>query len=89
MTHRLRRRRRLPAPICQEALQGYGVLTPIFNGQRIIGHGGGIGGGATNWSIYLDTDWVGVILSNYDLQIEPIISKERHAVTDHTAQSSR
>ncbi|MER5620877.1 serine hydrolase domain-containing protein [Streptosporangium sp. NPDC002544] len=66
----------------QEAFQGYGVLTPIFNGQRMIGHGGGIGGGGTNWSIYLDIDWTGIILCNYDLDIEPIIEKERHAVTD-------
>ncbi|GLW06647.1 hypothetical protein Misp01_17770 [Microtetraspora sp. NBRC 13810] len=76
-------------PAGQEAFQGYGVLMPIFNGQRIIGHGGGIGGGATNWSVYLDSDWVGVILSNYDLQLEPIISKERHAVTDRAALRSR
>lgn len=48
----------------------------------MIGHGGGIGGGGTNWSIYLDIDWTGIILCNYDLDIEPIIEKERHAVTD-------
>ncbi len=70
-----------PQPALQEAFQGYGVTAPIFNGQRMIGHGGGIGGGNTNWSVYLDSDWIGIILCNYDLDIQPIITRERHAVT--------
>ncbi|WP_084955260.1 serine hydrolase domain-containing protein [Thermoactinospora rubra] len=67
-------------PAVQEAFQAYGVTAPVVGGQRLIGHGGGIGGGNTNWSIYLDSDWVGVILCNYDLDIQPIIARERQAV---------
>lgn len=44
-------------------------------------HGGGIAGGNTNRSIYLDTEWVAVILANYDLVDFPrIIDQEREAV---------
>jgi len=59
---------------------GYGVIAGIVNGERVVGHGGGIGGGNTNWSIYRERDLVGVILCNYDLDIPPIIARERAAV---------
>ncbi|MFI6498110.1 serine hydrolase domain-containing protein [Nonomuraea typhae] len=72
-----------PDPALQEAFQGYGVTAPVYDGQRLIGHGGGIGGGNTNWSIYLDTDWIGIILCNYDLDIQQIIARERQAITQH------
>ncbi|SPL89683.1 beta-lactamase [[Actinomadura] parvosata subsp. kistnae] len=64
-----------------EAFHAYGPTASIYNDQRYISHGGGIAGGATNWSIYLDLDWVAVILCNYDLQIEPIIAAERTRIT--------
>lgn len=70
-----------PAPAGPEVFSAYGVIAAIHGDQRVIGHGGGIAGGNTNWSIYLDTDWVGVILANYDLHdIESIIQQERRAI---------
>ncbi|SHG89641.1 serine hydrolase domain-containing protein [Streptoalloteichus hindustanus] len=75
-----------PDPAAQESFMAYGVTASVFNNQRLIGHGGGIAGGSTNWTIYLDSDWTGVILSNYDYDsydaLSTIISRERHAVTD-------
>ncbi|MFC6879092.1 MULTISPECIES: serine hydrolase domain-containing protein [Actinomadura] len=73
-------------PSAQQAFQAYGPVAPIFNGQRLITHGGGIAGGSTNWNVYLDTDWTGVILSNYDYDaydaLAPLTSRERHGITD-------
>jgi CubicO group peptidase (beta-lactamase class C family) len=64
-----------------EPFQAYGPIANSFNDQRIAGHGGGIAGGNTNWSIYLNTEWVGVILANYDLHDFPaIIDQEREAI---------
>lgn len=69
-------------PTRPEAFQAYGPNASIYNNQRIITHGGGVAGAQSNWSIYLDTDWVGIILSNYDLTISigSIIDQERRAV---------
>ncbi|TYB50637.1 beta-lactamase family protein [Nonomuraea sp. PA05] len=64
-----------------EAFHAYGPTASTFNDRRYISHGGGIAGGSTNWSIYLDLDWVAVVLCNYDLQIEPIIEQERSRIT--------
>jgi hypothetical protein len=50
-----------------ETFKAYVPIAGTTDNQRLIGHGGGIAGGNTNWSIYLDTEWVGVILANYDL----------------------
>lgn len=50
----------------------------------MIGHGGGVGGGNANWNVYLEHDWVGVVLSNYDLDSKlfmDILGKEREAIT--------
>jgi CubicO group peptidase (beta-lactamase class C family) len=47
----------------------YGAYTmpvSIVGDQWMIGRGGGAGGIGANWTIYPDTGWVGVILSNYD-----------------------
>ncbi|GAA4937705.1 CubicO group peptidase (beta-lactamase class C family) [Nonomuraea thailandensis] len=64
-----------------EAFHAYGPTASIYNDRRYVSHGGGIAGGSTNWSIYLDLDWVAVVLCNYDLQIEPIIEAERSRIT--------
>ncbi|BCB88144.1 serine hydrolase domain-containing protein [Phytohabitans suffuscus] len=64
-----------------EPFQAYGPIAASFNDQRIASHGGGIAGGNTNWSIYLDTEYVGVILANYDLHdIQAVIDQEREAI---------
>ncbi|ONI79513.1 hypothetical protein ALI144C_27365 [Actinosynnema sp. ALI-1.44] len=61
---------------------GYGVTAGLLNFGRVIGHGGGIGGGNTNWSIHLDTDWVGIVLCNYDYaDFQDILRQERLAIT--------
>jgi CubicO group peptidase (beta-lactamase class C family) len=68
-------------PAGSAPFQAYGLVSPIVDGQRVIGHGGGIGGGNANWSIYLDTDWVGVVLCNYDLaNFQDILAAERQAI---------
>lgn len=48
---------------------------------------GGNPGSGANWSIYQDTDRVGVILSNYDgdMPLPEIIQQENQAVTGQPA----
>jgi CubicO group peptidase (beta-lactamase class C family) len=45
---------------------GYGFFDEIFNGQRMLGHGGDFSGINTRFQMYLDPDYTVVILSNYD-----------------------
>ncbi|MEV1245544.1 serine hydrolase domain-containing protein [Nonomuraea sp. NPDC050022] len=63
----------------------YGAYTmpiSIINGQWVIGRGGGAGGIGANWSIYRDTGWVGVILTNCDgVPLLDICLREAAAVT--------
>lgn len=59
-----------------------GVLTIVGGRQWVSGRGGGSGGVGANWNIYLDTDWVGVVLSNYDdLPLLEILEQEQQAIT--------
>ncbi|MBN6039368.1 serine hydrolase [Amycolatopsis sp. 195334CR] len=67
-------------PLRGESFHAYGPVAGLYRKQRVLGHGGGIAGGSTNWSIYLDRDWTGVVLCNYDLDVEAIIAEEREAV---------
>ncbi|MFI7637345.1 serine hydrolase domain-containing protein [Nonomuraea sp. NPDC049400] len=69
-------------PARGEGFHAYGPTSSIYNDQRYISHGGGISGGSTNWSIYLDIDWTAIVLCNYDIDVEAIIAKERKAITD-------
>ncbi|MGA6167639.1 serine hydrolase domain-containing protein [Amycolatopsis magusensis] len=69
-----------PDPLRGEGFHAYGPIAALYRGQRVLGHGGGIAGGSTNWSIYLDRDWTAVILCNYDLDVEAIIAQEREAI---------
>ncbi|MER7356531.1 hypothetical protein [Nonomuraea dietziae] len=71
-------------PARREAFQAYGLNSTILGDFRVIGHGGGVGGGNANWNVYLEHDWVGVVLSNYDLDSKlfmDILGKEREAIT--------
>ncbi|MFI6533071.1 serine hydrolase domain-containing protein [Nonomuraea sp. NPDC050547] len=71
----------VPDPRRGESFHAYGPIAPIFNNQRLITHGGGIAGGSTNWSVYLDTEWTAVVLCNYDLRdLQQIIEQEREAI---------
>lgn len=67
---------------------GYGVMASLQNGQWLAGHGGGFyAGGNTVWTIYRDTGWTGVVLSNYRRrvdQVPTIMATERRLVTENT-----
>ncbi|SHN39436.1 CubicO group peptidase, beta-lactamase class C family [Cryptosporangium aurantiacum] len=59
----------------------YGAPAPVWNGHLLFGHGGGAAGESTNWTVYRDLDWVGIILCNYDqIDIETVINKERNLI---------
>jgi hypothetical protein len=52
----------------------------------VIGRAGANPGSGASWNIYPDTDWVGVILSNYDeLPLQEIVQQENQAVTGQRA----
>jgi CubicO group peptidase (beta-lactamase class C family) len=60
----------------------YTMPVSITNGQWMIGRGGAAGGVGANWSIYPDTGWVGVVLSNDDnTPLLDILLKEAEAIT--------
>ena len=60
----------------------YTMPISIVNGQWVIGRGGGAGGIGANWSIYPDTGWVGVILTNCDgVPLLDVCLREVAAVT--------
>ena len=63
----------------------YGAPAPIANNHRLFTHGGGAAGESTNWTIYRDLDWCGVILSNYDqVDLAAIIDRERNPIVGLT-----
>ncbi|MFI6499453.1 serine hydrolase domain-containing protein [Nonomuraea typhae] len=73
-----------PGTARREAFQAYGLNSTIMGDFRVIGHGGGVGGGNANWNVYLGHGWTGVVLSNYDLEAKllmEILGKEREAIT--------
>jgi CubicO group peptidase (beta-lactamase class C family) len=76
-----------PPPEHPEGFSTYGPIATIMKGQRVIGRAGGNSGSGANWTIYPDTDWVGVILSNYDgdMPLQEIIQQENQAVTGQPA----
>jgi CubicO group peptidase (beta-lactamase class C family) len=60
----------------------YGPSAEIAGGQWAIQRAGGNPGVGANWSIYPDTDWVGVILANSDeAPLPQMIGREMQAVT--------
>ncbi|KPM53715.1 beta-lactamase [Frankia sp. R43] len=70
-----------PAP-AHPSFMAYSIAAKIINGQWVIGHGGGNGGSVANWHIYPDTDWVGVILGNYDgVPMQELVDREMQAIT--------
>lgn len=69
-----------PADPKTTTFAGYGPVATISHDQRLVGHGGGIAGGNTNWTIYRDGGWIGVILCNYDLDIGAVIAEERKSI---------
>jgi CubicO group peptidase (beta-lactamase class C family) len=72
---------KLPGPE-PTSFEAYTMPVGIINGQWVIGRGGATGGSVANWTIYPDTGWVGVVLSNYDnVPIQEICQREMEAVT--------
>ncbi|WP_433717833.1 serine hydrolase domain-containing protein [Actinoplanes sp. CA-051413] len=72
---------KLPGPD-PTSFHGYTMPISISNGQWVIGRGGADAGIGANWSIYPDTGWVGVVLSNDDnLPIQDLLLRQEAAIT--------
>ncbi len=63
--------------------QCYGPVTLLVNNQWVTGHGGGAPGTSTDFQMYPDSEWVTVILSNYDYDggPPPVVMKARDMIT--------
>ncbi|MFF4236180.1 serine hydrolase domain-containing protein [Actinomadura geliboluensis] len=60
----------------------YGPTAHIVEGQWKLGRGGPHPGSSTYYSIYPDSGWVGVILSNYDdIPLQEITGRQTQAIT--------
>lgn len=60
------------------SFMAYGATAPIVNNHPLLTHGGGAAGESTNWTIYRDLGWCGVILRYYDqIDLAAIIAEER------------
>jgi CubicO group peptidase (beta-lactamase class C family) len=72
-----------PAAVPPVGFQCYGPMTVLVNNQWVTGHGGGNRGTSTDFQMYPDSDWVTVILSNYDYDggPSPVVKKARDVVT--------
>ena len=72
---------KLPGPAAT-SFDGYTMPVSIVNGQWVFGRGGGNGGIGADWSIYPDTGWVGVVLSNCDgVPLLDVLLREAGAIT--------
>lgn len=65
------------------AFQCYGPVTLLVNDQWVTGHGGGAPGTSTDFQLYPGSEWVTVILSNYDYDggPPPVVMKARDMIT--------
>ena len=72
-----------PPTVPPIAFQCYGPVTLLVNNQWVTGHGGGNRGTSTDFQMYPDSEWVTVILSNYDYDGGPpaVVMKAREIVT--------
>lgn len=73
-----------PAPaVPLVGFQCYGPMTLLINNQWVTGHGGGAPGTSTDFQLYPDSEWVTVILSNYDYDggPPPVVMKARDTLT--------
>jgi len=69
-------------PLGPASFGTYGPSAEIAGGQWVIQRAGGDAGVCANWTIYPDTDWVGVILANRDdVPLTEMIGREMQAVT--------
>lgn len=72
-----------PGRVPPVGFQCYGPMTLLIGGQWVTGHSGGAPGTATDFQMYPDSDWVTVILSNYDYDggPPPVVMKARDTIT--------
>ena len=69
-------------PVGGASFGTYGPSADILGGQWALQRAGGNPGVCANWSIYPDTDWVGVILANGDtVPLPEMIAREMQAIT--------
>ncbi|MFI9005754.1 serine hydrolase domain-containing protein [Actinosynnema sp. NPDC053489] len=75
-----------PAP---GSFRGYTGPLHLLNGRQwVFGRGGATAGSAANWDVYPDTDWVGVVLSNYDdVPLLDILQRQMQAITGEPVDS--
>ncbi|MEU7584752.1 serine hydrolase domain-containing protein [Micromonospora sp. NPDC049230] len=72
---------KLPGPE-PASFHGYTMPLSISNGQWVFGRGGAGAGIGANWSIYPNTGWVGIVLSNDDnVQLQDILLRQEAAIT--------
>jgi CubicO group peptidase (beta-lactamase class C family) len=72
---------KLPGPE-PTSFDGYTMPVSIVNGQWVFGRGGGGPGIGADWSVYPETGWVGVVVSNDDnVPLLDILLKEAEAIT--------
>jgi CubicO group peptidase (beta-lactamase class C family) len=72
---------RLPGPD-PTSFDGYTMPLSISNGQWVFGRGGAGAGIGANWSVYPDTGWVSVALSNDDnVELQELLLRQEVAIT--------
>ncbi|MFI0355144.1 serine hydrolase domain-containing protein [Actinomadura sp. 9N407] len=75
-------RQGVQAATADASFNAYSMPVRIVNGQWAWSRGGGNPGVGANWTIYPDTGWVGVILSNIDgVPLQEMSRRETQAVT--------
>ncbi|WP_199565575.1 serine hydrolase domain-containing protein [Spongiactinospora rosea] len=79
------------SPSVQVTGSAYGLIATMYDHRWLAGHGGSmVAGGTTNWTIYRDLHWTGVILTNYSkTDIRSIMNRERSFVTRYATRPSR
>ncbi|WIM94479.1 serine hydrolase domain-containing protein [Actinoplanes oblitus] len=69
-------------PLGPVTFGAYGIVMDIVDGQWVYQRSGGNPGVGANWSVYPQTGWTGVILSNAEgVPLQDIIARETQAVT--------
>jgi CubicO group peptidase (beta-lactamase class C family) len=71
----------IPVPPCQCVLYGYGFIESIVSHQAVWGHTGSGPGKACNLSVYPETGWTTVVLSNFDTPVKDIVALEQRLLT--------
>jgi D-alanyl-D-alanine carboxypeptidase len=68
----------------------YGFFDSSYDGQRIVGHGGGFPGINSKLDIYLNSGYTVAVMSNYDPPAAEIVSREiRKLIVHGTGEKTR